>query len=83
MGPERRIGKGGSGPVEGPVTRGRGAEGRIGFVEGWVKRKRWVWERAETVGREQRYSMCLGICDRLSGAHLGAMIRRQMLGGSD
>lgn len=32
MGPERRIGKGGVGPVEGPVVRGRGAEGRIGFV---------------------------------------------------
>ena len=33
IGPERRIGKGGSGPVEGPATRGRGLEGRIGFAE--------------------------------------------------
>lgn len=43
MGPERRIGKGGVGPVEGPVVRGRGAEGRIGFFSlgedrGWSSR---------------------------------------------
>ena len=40
MGPERRIGKGGVGPVGGPVTRGRGAEGRIGALGlggGWVE----------------------------------------------
>lgn len=32
MGPERRIGNGGEGPVEGPAMGGRGAEGRIGLV---------------------------------------------------
>ena len=36
-GPERRIGKGGWGPVGGPTAvRGRGAEGRILGGLGWV-----------------------------------------------
>lgn len=53
MGPERRIGKGGSGPVEGPVTGGRGAEGRIWGGGETYERDGLALERVGTFGGER------------------------------
>ena len=70
------MGKGASGPVEGPVTRGRGAEGGIGLVRKMVEREVGIL-KLERLLVENRDKVIASV--RLPGTHSGCTIGRKKL----